>query len=225
MAVDYLDYAQQLKIVDVFKPGNPSGVVTDKRLYDPDVQGSRAPGSPNSNTARWPVDGKGRGMIMHATVGTNSLAYLAGGSILDGRWVSAHYLLSKDDYTVHKLIPDGFGANHCYPGTWRGYINNINSHFYGCEIENRQNSSDPFTFGQYVKASLVCAYLSARDGFEDRMIAPHGIVAPPGHRTDPYTGGVWDFALFYGVLSEIRQTKAIFDMWGLPQPVATWWAK
>lgn len=218
MAVDYLDYASRLKIVDVFKPGNPSGVVTDKRLYDPDVQGSRAPGSPNSNTARWPTDTKGRGMIMHATVGTNSLRYLAGGSILDGRWVSAHYLLSKDDYTVHKLIPDGFGANHCYPGTWRGYVNNINSNFYGVEVENRQNNSDPFTSGQYIKFALIWAYLSARDGISDLMIAYHGIVAPPGHRTDPYTGGVWDAGAFWRAVWGVRLDARVWQFWGLPQP-------
>lgn len=218
MATDYLDYASRLKIVDVWKIGNGTGVVTDKRLYDPDVQGSRAPGSPGSQTARWPSDKKGRGLVKHATVGTNSLAYLAGRSALDGRWVSIHYLLPKDDFTVYKIVPDGYGANHCWPGTWRGYVNNINSNFYGVEVENLQNNSDQFTAGQYIKFAFIWCYLSARDGISDYMIADHRIVAPPGHRTDPTTGGLWNEGLFWKHIWGIRADARVWAMWGLPQP-------
>jgi hypothetical protein len=207
MTIDYLDYAMRLTVVNVFRPGNPTGFVTDPRLYDTKVFGSRAPG--------WPSDGKGRGGIKHATVGNNSLEYLARGSIRDNRWVSAHYLLPKDEYTIYKMIPDGYGCNHAYPASWRSYVNNLNSNFYGFEVENLQNGKDPFTDGQYIKFALTWYYLATRDGIADVMLVDHGKAAPAGHRTDPWTGGVWDEARFYGHLAYARLDERLLPFWGL----------
>lgn len=213
MSTDYETYAKQLKIINVFEPRNSSGVVTDKRLYDKTVPDSHAPGIPSG--PNWPADHKGRGGVKHATVGTNSLRYLAGGSIADGRWVCAHYLIPKDNFTVYKLVPDGYGCNHAYPAAWKGYVNNLNSNFYGVEVENLQDGADPFTDSQYIKFAFVWAYLAARDHIPNLMLVDHGIAAP-GHRTDPYEGGMWDDAAFYGHMWAIRQTPAVWEFWHLP---------
>lgn len=220
MNIDYQKWAADLRVIDVWAPGNPTGIVTDKRLYDPTVAGSRAP-------AKLP-GGKGVGGIKHATVGSNSLNYLARGSADDGRWVSIHYLIPKNSTrlpnglvmdttkTVFKIVPDGYGANHCYPGTWRGHVNDMNSRFYGVEVENLQNGSDPFLVEQYIKFALVWGYVAAKDRIPDVMLVDHGKVAPPGHRTDPWTGGVWDDALFYGIMWDLRKPENWPSMWGLP---------
>lgn len=209
MPFDYYAYSRSLNVIDVSRPGNGTGVVTDRRLYTPNPP----------QVPRW---AGAVGMLLHGTVGSNSLAYLAGGSIADGRWVCAHYLIPKDLFTVYKLVPDGYGCNHAGPGRWRG-VTNLNECFVGVEIENLQNGQDEFPRSQYIKAAMVWANLSARDSLLDLNLTGHAQVATYadghlGRRSDPLPAGPFDWCVFYQHLQGIRRDRRISDWWGVP-----WW--
>lgn len=117
MAIDLVSYLANLKVVDVWKPGNASGLVTDRRLYEDKVRLNPP-----------------KGMVAHGTAaaasnGLNSLAYLAGGSIADGRWVSADQYIPKNG-TLYNLIPTDRYCWHAGYGHWNG-IGDININFWG----------------------------------------------------------------------------------------------
>jgi N-acetyl-anhydromuramyl-L-alanine amidase AmpD len=208
--MDYADYAARLKITDVWKPGNPTGVVTDKRLYDPDA--------PGANCVRWRGP---RGLIMHGTAGTNSLSWLAGGTV-GSSWASIHYLLPRDDYTVYKMVPDGYAANHAGVAGWHDPALvgvNLNSCFYGIECEDLQNwgRTQSITPAQHVKAALIWCYLSARDKLNDRYVLGHSQIAQPwGRRSDP-EAGLWSWRDFWQHVQATRATDAVWQLWGLPR--------
>lgn len=203
-AVDYVDYAQRLVVVPVWQRGNPSGYLTPAVLYK-DYQ----PFIPT-------------GGVIHATVGSNTLPYFASkvggleaGSVRDGRYVCAHQLIPKDDYTIYDMVPAGYGCAHAYPASWGALVNNFNTRMFGFELENLQNGRDPFTEAQYIKLALSWAYKSALHQLSDLMLCSHHSAAP-GHRTDPDSGAFY-YSLFYGHLWEIRNTPALYALWNLPQ--------
>jgi N-acetyl-anhydromuramyl-L-alanine amidase AmpD len=209
MSIDYEAFARRLKVIDVWRPGNQSGAVTDRRLYDRSVSDSEAPTWAGS-----------RGLIMHGTQGTNSLGWLTGGSI-GSTWASAHYLLPRDTYTVYKLIPDGFGANHAGTSDWHdpALTEHPNSCMYGIECEDLQDwgRTAGITPTQHVKAALIWCYLSARDHLNDRYVLSHSQIAIPwGRRSDP-EAGLWSWRDFWGHVAAIRATDAVWLYWNLPR--------
>ena len=199
MLIDYKAYAQSLKVINVFQPGNPTGHVTPPVLWsDQVVPGGFTP----------------TGGLIHGTVGTDTLPYFTGGSVADGRMVCAHYLIPKDNFTVYKLIPDGKPCAHAGPSRWRG-LNNLNNFFYGFELENLQNGQDLFTEAQYSKLALIWGYLSARDKLQDIMLTSHASVAlPPGRRSDP-DASPFSYARFYALLYELRLPENWPPNWNL----------
>jgi hypothetical protein len=196
--IDYPGYAANLKIINVYEKGNPTGHVTPPVLWSEEVvPGGFAP----------------KGGLIHGTVDTNTIPYFTGGSVADGRMVCAHYLIPKDDYTVYKMIPDGKPCAHAGPSRWMGF-SNLNNFFYGFELENKQDGQDPFTSAQHIKLALIWAYLAARDKMSDLNLTTHAQVAlPPGRRSDPLPAGPFSITHFGRHLAGVRDNWPA--SWGL----------
>lgn len=215
MAADLFQRARDLQVIDVWKPGNPTGWVTPKVLYDP-AEGK----APEWDFPRFWMD--------HGTVGTNTLRFWGeGSSAVQGNWTLAHYLVPRD-YTqyrdgamhdtrdvVFKMVPDGLGCNHtglCL----NGVINNTNT--IGCEYESRQDGTADITDRQYEKGALIYTYAAALHHIRDYFRVPHGLVAEPwGRRTDPWAGQ-FDIARSWELVQQIRADARVWALWGLPQP-------
>jgi hypothetical protein len=89
-------------------------------------------------------------IVAHATVGTDSRAYLSrGGSKADGsdRKVSIHALIQKPGDPIYRYVPDSIGANHAGFGTMPAGFPQVNPNVctLGFELENLQDGKDPYT--------------------------------------------------------------------------------
>jgi hypothetical protein len=217
--IDLLEYARRLRVVDVWQPGNETGWVTPRFLYDPAAKYNGRVIAPSLTRYEWWMD--------HGTVGINTLRFWGeGGSIANGAFSLAHLLVPRDttEYAdgrahdtadvVFKLVPDGYACNHAGPCI--SPIHNGNSK--GVEYESRQNGTHDILDTQYVKGALLFAYDAARYGIRDYNRVPHGLVAVPwGRRSDPWAGK-FDIARSWELVQAIRRDERIWRFWGLPQP-------
>lgn len=204
-AVDYLEYARRLRIVNVWQPGNPSGVVTNPVLYTPQ----------QDEYGNWlypPYRGV-RHIIRHVTAGRNSLPWLAGVGQLE---VSIHYLIPTDPYTVYKMIPDEHMCNHVGDAVFAG-DDWLNSTSIGEEYENPADGGrTPITQSQYIKGALVTCNAQGRYHIPDWQETDHGLVALPwGRRSDPWAGG-FDYDAYNAHKKAIRETPLVWAFWGMP---------
>lgn len=219
MAVSYYEDAQALRVVDVWQPGNETGWVTPRGLYDPRVK--------IDGEVRAPSKARTIGWIDHGTVGTNTLRFWGtSGSVNNGTFSLAKYLIPHDttEYadkrahdtrnTVFKMIPDWAACNHTGPAIepW-GNHNTI-----GMEYESLQNGRHDIGDRQYINGALVFAYEAALNGIRDAWRLPHGIIALEwGRRSDPWAG-LFDIARSWEIVQAVRRDSRIWQMWGLPQP-------
>jgi hypothetical protein len=187
-------YLHTLRVIDVWKKGNPTGLVTNPKLYH---------------------DRRGEvfGYILHATAGNNSLWYLAEGAAIDGRLVCSDQLIPKEPGIIYQMTPPGFYPWHAGPETWNGF-EHLNQQFMGIEIENRNDGKDPYTEAQYVSVAASWAYRAAERHLLDRNVTLHRITAPT-RKTDPKG---WDMARFWSYVKLIRQDAVWPDEW----PVMLW---
>lgn len=207
----YLQNARDLRVVNVFQPGNETGWVTPRILYDPTL-------------GKAPVLSGYRFWMDHGTVGTNTLRFWGEGkSAVPGNWTLAHYLVPRDttvykDNQPHdtrnvlfKMVPDGFTCNHT--GDCIGPIGNHNAE--GVEYESLQNGTHDITDMQYIKGALLYAYNSRAHLIPDWFRVPHGLVAEPwGRRSDPWAGK-FDIARSWEIVQAIRRDPDIraFSVW------------
>lgn len=185
---DVADAAARLKVIDTWKQGNPSGVLTQGSRYEPQPDGV-----------------KYDRFIRHVTAGTNSLKWLAQ---TGPARVSIPYLIptkasdpDPNNWTVWKMIPDGNYTFHVGDMEWRGEQEGFwHPRSMGHEIENIANFRTPIEQRQYVKSALLYAYDCARWKWLDTMVFDHSQIAVPhtnegSRRTDPQAGlfneGVW----------------------------------
>lgn len=207
MKFNVQEWANKLKVVSVFQPGNESGIVTDRRLYDPNFPGNRAP-----------VPAPYEYFIRHVTVGVNSLSWLAGGSIPE-TWASVNMLIPRGmNFTVYKLFPDNFRGNHVGDAEWMGRTEGyIAPRAYGVEWENRANGTEAVDQSQYIKGALIYAYWCAENKTLDRKVLDHSLIAiPHGRRMDPQAG-LWSDQTFWDCVAQIRRA------WPTNWPFPVWW--
>jgi hypothetical protein len=196
------EYLKRIIVINVFERGNPSGVVTQSKLY-----------------WKWPA--KPIGGLRHGTVGSNSLRYLAGPNDRD---VCAHQLIPRDPFTIYALVPPGYACGHAGVSVWQGR-RNCNDFMYGYELESLQRGRfDDYSFWQYMKLAATWAYRSAAEKLSDNNFTDHADVAIygsgiPGHnpndkgrRSDPT---FFNHMLLGGVLSAIRKPEVWPDFWHL----------
>lgn len=214
MSIDYYDLAKKLEVVNVWEPGNQTGYVTPRVLYDPSLH--EAPR--RAKVARW---------ILHGTAGTNTLAFWGnGGSAVPGNWTVANMLVphertqykngSVHDTTnvVFKMVPDGYACNHT--GACSANVSNNNA--FGVEYESKQDGTDDISDTQLIKGALLYANGAALEAVPDWFCLMHGIVRVPWpERRDPFAGKFniarhWEHVL--GIRADIR----VWQFWGLAQP-------
>lgn len=219
---DLFNNAEALEVIDVWKPGNPTGWVTPKVLYDPHTK------APDGNV-KAPTLGTVTRWVDHGTVGTNTLQFWGtGGSVASGAWTLAHYLVPHDttvyaDGKVHdttnvvfKMVPDGYGCNHT--GECSAGVSNTNA--LGVEYESLQNGTADITENQLIKGALLFAQAAAAHNIPDWYRVMHGIVGIPWpRRTDPFAGR-FDIAHSWELVQAIRRDSRIWALWGMTQPKA-----
>jgi N-acetylmuramoyl-L-alanine amidase len=131
-----------------------------------------------------------RGIVIHETIGFDSLTWLQGGSALVGRPASSDFLISKQGI-IYQITPPGSFAYHSGPAKWRGYQEpdtSINQGFYGIELENEPTRGQRINTVQYIGLAWLVRLLVSHSPIDLRDIAGHGQVAlPPGRKTDPIT--------------------------------------
>ena len=131
-----------------------------------------------------------RGIVVHETIGINSLHYLQVGSIQDGRYVSADYLIARNG-DVFQITPPGYCANHSGQARWNGYQESdttINQGFIGVELENNPELGQRCTNAQYIALAWLIRRLMSAWPIDIRNIVGHYQVAlPVGRKTDPIT--------------------------------------
>ena len=195
-----------------FRPGNETGWVTPRALYE----GEHAP--------TWEP---AIGWVWHGTVGRNTLRYWGTGqSAVPDNWSLAAYLLPHNttqyadgqfhgtEYTVFKMAPDNRRCNHA--GVCNPPLHNGNS--YGVEYESLQNGTHDIDVSQYIKGALIHAYNAAVFGIPDHLAQMHGMIAKPwGRRSDPWAG-LWDVSFHWALVREIRRDRRIWHFWNVPQP-------
>lgn len=193
--------AGTLNVIDIWKPGNPTGIVTKRILYDPAVKWTD--GQSYAPTPHTP-----EGLIMHATaikkLGDSSLRFLAELTV-GGNWACINYLVPEgDNPNVYKLVPDGFMANHVGIAEWRGR-KDLNGRFLGIENEKTANWQDAVEVKQIIKDALIWCYEAARYHLLDINMLSHSMVAVPhGRRTDPESS-LFRWAMFWDFVAQIRR--------------------
>lgn len=156
-----------------------------------------------------------RGVVMHTTIGRNSLSWLQGGSYHAGTPASCDKLFAKDG-TVYLLTGDGGQAEmsyHAGRSTWRGQytlegktgykVQTLNRIYLGYEVENLDNDVDPFTPAQMLSVAASYAYDAARWRIKDVNLTSHARCAMPyGRKSDPLH---MDFGWFWQLVWDIRR--------------------
>lgn len=204
--IDVADAAAKLRVIDVWRTGNPSGVVTQPSRY---VAGARYDR-----------------FVRHVTVGTNSLRWLAQ---TGPARVSIPYLIPTDasdpfadNWTVFKMIPDGTYTFHVGDMEWHGEQETFwHPRASGHELENAGNWRTPIEDRQYLKSALIYTFDCAKWRWLDRMVFDHSHIAVDhtnagGRRTDPQAG-LFSEAIWWDYIWQIRRDPAIWQMWGMPR--------
>jgi N-acetyl-anhydromuramyl-L-alanine amidase AmpD len=160
------------------------------------------------------------GLVVHTTAGLQSLHYLQGGVLSEGRIASADALIDRDG-TIHVLVP--FDCYSYHSGQVRYYdrngilFTNINELFLGVELECALMES--CTEAQY--HSLAGYILNKAEAFhwqQPYAILAHGSVAfPLGRRSDPtsFDWGMLHYQL--NIVSELDWWKERHEKEGTSQ--------
>lgn len=128
------------------------------------------------------------GIVIHASGGTNSLAWLQGHGQDFRRPVSADQLIARDG-TIYVLVPSDHYAYHSGIARWNGLQGNdgtLNRLFIGIEVENLEDGFQSFTDAQYVSLAASIANKMLAFPISMRNICTHYECAlPHGRKVDP----------------------------------------
>lgn len=133
---------------------------------------------------------KRRGVVIHETIGTDSLAWLQGGSARHGSPASCDFLISKVG-NIYMLTTPSTYSFHSGRARWRLYQEkdgSINQGFFGVELENYPASGQTINTPQYIALAALLRYLLTWFDIDFRNVAGHYEVAlPAGRKQDPVT--------------------------------------
>lgn len=129
-----------------------------------------------------------RGIVIHTTMGHDSLGWLQGGSAIVGTPASADFLITRDPNIVRITRP-GWYAYHSGLARWNLYSDpdgSINQGFIGIEIEAAEQLGEKITDPQYIAlAALMRVLLSTVPiGLTD-VCGHYACARPPGRKSDP----------------------------------------
>lgn len=138
-------------------------------------------------------------VVLHATAGTNSLAWLTTNPASE---VSAHLLIRPDGH-VYRLVEDAGIAYHAGVSTWARFGRtgqaSVNSISLGIELENLNTGEDPYTSAQVESAARAVYRWILAYGYLPTV--SHASIAPT-RKTDP-AGFPW--AQYNAVLNNLIQ--------------------
>jgi N-acetyl-anhydromuramyl-L-alanine amidase AmpD len=138
-------------------------------------------------------------IVIHATAGTNSLAWL---STDPNSAVSAHVLISKEGQ-VHRIVEDSGIAYHAGVSKWGRYGTpgqpSINTVSLGVELENLNTGNDPYPEAQVIALARLVYRWIMHYGWLPQV--SHQEIAPT-RKTDP-AGFPW--ARYRQILDEYIQ--------------------
>lgn len=101
---------------------------------------------------------------------------------------SAHYIVAKDGGIV-QLVDDSDQAWHAGYGRWDGR-GGINARSLGIELENANDSKDPYPVSQIESCLWLCVRAHHQYGIPQRNVVGHNHVDPQ-RKTDP-AGFPWE---------------------------------
>jgi len=137
-----------------------------------------------------------RGIVIHASAGVDSLAWLQRYEPRPAKRSSADYLIDKIG-NVRLIVPWGHYSYHSGAARWRGYQETdgtINRGFVGIELENEEDGKDKISDQQYIACAAMVRYHMTHDLIHPRDICLHWECAiPEGRKSDPIR---WDWTIF-----------------------------
>ena len=131
-----------------------------------------------------------RGVVLHETIGTNSLAWLQGDSAKHNRPASSDFLVNRHG-DIYQLIRPGYYSYHSGRALWNLYQDSdgtLNQSYVGIEIENHPGLGQVIASPQYVAVAALLRRLIAAHSIPFVNIVGHYQVARPiGRKQDPAT--------------------------------------
>lgn len=127
-------------------------------------------------------------IVLHTTMGVDSLAWLQGGSAREGRPASADFLIYRDG-DIMQITRPGWHAYHTGRAYWRGLQDpdhTLNQQAIGIELEALEQMGEIVTNEQYIACAALCRRLLLQHYIDADCITTHSVIAlPPGRKVDP----------------------------------------
>lgn len=129
-----------------------------------------------------------RGVVLHETIGTSSLAWLQRDEPVPGDRSSADYLVARDG-TIFQITLPSWHSYHSGRARWRLYQEDdftINQGFVGVELENYPPAGEVIVGAQYIALGALLRQLLTYHALDSRNVCGHYECAlPPGRKQDP----------------------------------------
>lgn len=127
-------------------------------------------------------------VVLHTTMGADSLPWLQGGSARAGRPASADFLIYRNG-DVMQITRPGWYAYHSGNAYWRGIQDpngTLNQSAVGVEFECLEHFGERITDEQYIAGAALLRRLFTFHHIDPMAVTTHSIVAlPPGRKVDP----------------------------------------
>ena len=129
-----------------------------------------------------------RGIVIHTTMGYDSLAWLQGGSALVGRPASCDFLIARSG-DILRLTRRDLYSYHSGRAIWNGYQEpdtSINQGFIGIEIEAAEHKGQQILNIQYIALAHLTSLLMRVYHINVKNVCLHKDCAlPKGRKSDP----------------------------------------
>jgi N-acetyl-anhydromuramyl-L-alanine amidase AmpD len=127
-------------------------------------------------------------IVLHTTMGTNSLPWLQGGSTISGKPVSSDYLVDRLG-NIFQITKPYWYAFHTGRAYWRGKQEadcTLNQQAIGVEFECAEQAGEQLTNLQVISGAALIKRLCEYHGLDLDDITTHAVIAlPPGRKDDP----------------------------------------
>lgn len=129
-----------------------------------------------------------RGIVIHTTMGYDSLSWLQRDSIQAGRPASADFLIARNG-DIYQITEPGTHAWHTGRARWRTHMDqdgSLSHSYVGIEIESAEHRGQYMTSLQYIACAALVRKLVQQHGIGVDNIVGHWQVAMPrGRKQDP----------------------------------------
>lgn len=131
-----------------------------------------------------------RGILLHETIGTNSLSWLQSGSLAGGNPASCDFLITREG-DILQIGRPLYYTFHSGKARWNLYQEpdrSINQGFVGIELENHPGRGEAVTTQQYIAcASLMRKLILQHDVPLTNIVGHYAAALPAGRKSDPAT--------------------------------------